>query len=156
MSVTNLVDLSSPKLQASTLLLTLQSSLNQLYQTSTKYHFHDSYDVLSSITVQSCHILIQSHLSQSMDNTFFFFKSTIYYMAHSGRPWYVKIIDGGLHFLFSLFTLFYFYFYFSCLFYFQNNLGQGLSVTLSHLSQVDGVVTRLIMGLEGIEQKVLE
>ena len=31
------------------------------------------------------------------------------------KPWAaldVKIVDGGLHFLFSLFTLFYFYFYF--------------------------------------------
>ena len=41
-----------------------------------------------------------------------------------------------------------FYFIFSFLFYFQNNSGQGLSVMLSHQSQVDGIVTKLIMGLK--------
>ena len=51
--------------------------------------------------------------------------------------------------LVSFFTLFYF-------FYFQNNSGQGLSVMLSHQSQIDGVVTRLITGLGRIKQKVLE
>ena len=64
----------------------------------------------------------------------------------------VKIVDGRLCFYFSLFTLF----YFSFLFYFQNNSGQGLSVTLSHQSQIDGEVTRLITRLERMEQKVLE
>ena len=58
-------------------------------------------------------------------------------------------------FIFSFHSiLFYFYFYF--IFYFQNNSGQGLSVTLSHQSQVDGVVTKLITRLGRIEQKVLE
>ena len=53
-------------------------------------------------------------------------------------------------FLFSLY--FYFYFYF----YFQNSSGQGLSVTLSHQSQIDGIVTRLITRLGRMKQKVLE
>ena len=68
----------------------------------------------------------------------------------------VKIVDGGLYFIFSFhFILLYFYFYF-LFFYFQNNLGQGLSVTLSHQSQIDGIVTRLIIGLGRMKQKVLE
>ena len=58
--------------------------------------------------------------------------------------------------LFSLFILFYFYFIFLLIFYFQNNLGQGLSVTLSHQSQINGEVTRLITGLGRMKQKVLE
>ena len=58
--------------------------------------------------------------------------------------------------LFSLFTLFYFTFSFSFIFYFQNNSGQGLSVTLSHQSQIDGIATRLITGLGRMKQKVLE
>ena len=69
---------------------------------------------------------------------------------------FVKIVDGRLRlFLFSLF-----HFIFLCLlisiFYFQNNLDQGLSVTLSHQSQFDGIVTRLITRLRRREQKVLE
>ena len=68
----------------------------------------------------------------------------------------IKIIDGGFHsFLFS-----FLYFTFLCLlfsiFYFQNNLGQGLSVTPSHQSQFDGIVTRLITGFRRMKQKVLE
>ena len=68
----------------------------------------------------------------------------------------IKIVDGRLYFIFSFqfyctFILFYFSF-----FYFQNNSGQGLSVTLSHQSQIDGVVTRLITRLGRMEQKVLE
>jgi len=57
----------------------------------------------------------------------------------------VKTVDGGLHsFLFSLFLFFVsFIFYFL----FLEQLGLGLSVTLSHQSQIDGVVTRLITGL---------
>ena len=66
----------------------------------------------------------------------------------------VKIIDNGLDSYFSLFILFYFVFLF--FFYFQNDSGQGLSVTLSHQSQIDGIVTRLIMGLGRRKQKVLE
>ena len=58
------------------------------------------------------------------------------------------------------FILFYFYFYFYFLFlsffYFQNSSGQGLSVTLSHQSKLDGVVTRLITGLRRMKQKELE
>ena len=54
----------------------------------------------------------------------------------------VKIVEGGLcSFLFSLFY-FSFFFFFIFYFYFQNNSGQGLSVTLSHQSQLDGIVTR--------------
>ena len=66
----------------------------------------------------------------------------------------VKIVNGGLYFiLFFHFILLYFSFVF---FYFQNNSGQGLSVTLSHQSQIDGVVTRLIMRLGRRKQKILE
>ena len=69
---------------------------------------------------------------------------------------HVKIIDSELYFIFSFhFSLFYFSFSF-LIFYFQNNLGQGLSVMLSHQSQIDGVVTRLITGLGRMKQKVLE
>ena len=68
----------------------------------------------------------------------------------------VKIVDGGLcSFLFSLFYLIFLFLLFS-IFYFQNNSGQGLSVTPSHQSQIDGVVTGLITGLERMKQKVLE
>ena len=68
----------------------------------------------------------------------------------------VKIVDGGLHsFLFSLFHFIFPFLLFS-IFYFQNNLGQGLLVMLSHQSQFDGIVTRLIMGLGRMKQKVLE
>ena len=67
---------------------------------------------------------------------------------------YVKIADDRLYFIFPFhFILFFFSFFF---FYFQNNLGQGLSVTLSHQSQLDGVVTRLITGYKRRKQKVLE
>ena len=68
----------------------------------------------------------------------------------------VKIIDNGLNFYFCF--LFYFLLFFSFLlfFYFQNNSGQGLSVTLSHQSQLDGIVMRLIMELRRIKQKELE
>ena len=52
--------------------------------------------------------------------------------------------------------IFIFSFHFILFFYFQNNLGQGLSVMLSHQSQVDGIVTRLIIRLGRMEQKVLE
>ena len=58
--------------------------------------------------------------------------------------------------LFSLFILFYFTLLFLFIFYFQNNSGQELSVTLSHQSQLDGVVTRLITGLRRMKQKELE
>ena len=59
--------------------------------------------------------------------------------------------------LFSLFILFYFLcFLFFFFFYLQNNSGQGLSVTPSHQSQIDGVVTRLIMRSGKRRQKVLE
>ena len=59
--------------------------------------------------------------------------------------------------LFSLFIFILLFFSFSfSFFYFQNNPGQGLSVTLSHQSQLDGVVTRLIMGYKRRKQKVLE
>ena len=67
----------------------------------------------------------------------------------------VKIADNGLNFYF--YFLFYFVsFSFLFFFYFQNSLGQGLSVMLSHQSQLDGVVTRLIMGHKRRKQKVLE
>ena len=59
-------------------------------------------------------------------------------------------------FYFYLFILFYFSFLFLLIFYFQNNLGQGLSVTLSHQSQIDGIVTRLITGYRRRKQRVLE
>ena len=58
-------------------------------------------------------------------------------------------------FIFSL-LFFFFFFSFILYFYFQNNSGQGLSVTLSHQSQLDGVVTRLITGLKRRTQKELE
>ena len=66
----------------------------------------------------------------------------------------VKIVDNGLYFIFLLFYFSCFLFFF--FFYFQNNSGQGLSVTLSHQSQIDGVVTRLITRLGRRKQKVLE
>ena len=63
---------------------------------------------------------------------------------------YVKIADDGLYFIFSFhFILFLFYFSFN--FLFLEQLGLGLLVTLSHQSQVDGVVTRLITGLRRIK-----
>ena len=59
----------------------------------------------------------------------------------------VKIIDSGLHlFLFSLFH-FIFSLPFNFYFLFLEQLGLGLSVTLSHQSQVDGIVMRLITRL---------
>ena len=59
----------------------------------------------------------------------------------------VKIADDGLYFIFSFYFIL-FFFYFSFLnFLFLEQLGLGLSVTLSHQSQIDGKVTRLIMGL---------
>ena len=48
--------------------------------------------------------------------------------------------------LFSLFILFYFSFLFFFIFIFLEQLGLGF-ITLSHQSQIDGVVTRLITGL---------
>ena len=69
---------------------------------------------------------------------------------------YIKIVNGRLYFIFSFhFILLYFTFSF-LIFHFQNNLGQGLSVTQSHQSQIDGIVTRLIMGLGRRKQKILE
>ena len=73
------------------------------------------------------------------------FKSTID-MSIVSRSLMVDFV-----FIFTLYFLFYFVFVFVLFFYFQNNSGQGLSVTLSHQSQVDGVVTRLITGLGRIE-----
>ena len=65
----------------------------------------------------------------------------------------VKIVDGGLCFYF----LFSFYFIFIFIFsIFRTNSGQGLSVTLSHQSQVDGIIIRLITRLRRMKQKVLE
>ena len=62
----------------------------------------------------------------------------------------VKIIDGGLHFLFSLFTLFYFFFFFfSFLFLEQLRLGFISYAVIAVMS--DGVVTKLIMELERME-----
>jgi len=58
-------------------------------------------------------------------------------------------VDDGLDFIF--YFLFYFLFSFSLIFLFLEQLGLELSVTLSHQSQIDGVVTRLSMGLERIE-----
>ena len=69
---------------------------------------------------------------------------------------FVKIIDGGLYFIFSFHFILFFLFLFLLIFYFQNNSGQGLSVTLSHQSQVDGVVMRLITELGRMKQKILE
>ena len=64
----------------------------------------------------------------------------------------VKIVDSGLYFIFSFhFILLYFLF-----FYFQNNSDQGLSVMLSPQSQIDGIVTRLIIELGRMKQKILE
>ena len=60
-----------------------------------------------------------------------------------------------VHFYFLSF-IFLFLFFFILYFYFQNNSGQGLSVTLSHQSQLDGIVTRLITGLKRMKQKKLE
>ena len=60
-----------------------------------------------------------------------------------------------VHFYFLSF-IFLFIFSFILYFYFQNNSGQGLSVTLSHQSQLNGVVTRLTMGLRRMKQKELE
>ena len=54
-------------------------------------------------------------------------------------------------FSFLFFLNFIFCFLFVFFFYFQNNSGQGLSVTLSHQSQIDGVVTRLITRLGRME-----
>jgi len=45
----------------------------------------------------------------------------------------------------------YFIFSFSFLFLFLEQLGLGASVTLSHQSQLDGVVTRLITGLRRVK-----
>ena len=60
---------------------------------------------------------------------------------------FVRIVDDRLNFYFRF--LFYFLFSFSFLlfFLFLEQLGLGLSVTLSHQSQLDGIVTRLVMGL---------
>ena len=58
-------------------------------------------------------------------------------------------------FSFFIFILLFFSFSFS-FFYFQNNLGQGSSVTLSHQSPSNSVVTRLITGLRRMKQKELE
>ena len=53
-------------------------------------------------------------------------------------------MSGSLTVDFILFSLFILFLFFN--FLFLEQLGLGLSVTLSHQSQVDGVVTRLIMG----------
>ena len=77
-------------------------------------------------------------------------------ICKSQEAFYVKIVNAGLDFSFYFYFLLFFFFFFLLFFYFQNNSGQGLSVTLSHQSQVEGVVTRLITGLERMKQKVLE
>ena len=83
---------------------------------------------------------------------------TVYHTAFitSIEAEFIKIVDSGLcfYFLFSLYFIFHFIFLF--FFYFQNNSGQSLSVMLSHQSQIDGIVTRLIMGLGRMKQKILE
>ena len=56
----------------------------------------------------------------------------------------VKIVDGGLYFIFFLFIFILLFFSFSFNFLFLEQLRLGVSVTLSHQSQLDGVVTRLI------------
>ena len=53
--------------------------------------------------------------------------------------------------LFLSFHFILFFFSFSFNFLFLEQLGLGLSVTLSHQSQIDGVVTRLIMELGRIK-----
>ena len=71
----------------------------------------------------------------------------------------VKIAEVNIKVLSRSLTVdfvFIFSFHFIFLFYFQNNSGQGLSVMLSHQTQVDGVITRLITRLRRIEQKILE
>ena len=68
----------------------------------------------------------------------------------------VKFTNSGLSFsLFYFSFLFFIPFYFS-IFYLQNNQGQGRLVTPSHQSQPDGVVTRQIMRLGRIQQKIQE
>ena len=66
-----------------------------------------------------------------------------------------RLLIGDFIFIFSFFfSSFFFDFHFHFLFLEQLRL--GLSVTRSHQSQDDGVVTRLITGLRRIKQKVLE
>jgi len=75
-------------------------------------------------------------------------------MYYNSETLVVKIIDGGLYFICPFSFLFLFLFSFSFNFLFLEQLGLGLSVTLSHQSQIDGVVTRLIMGeVEGTRTK---
>ena len=57
-----------------------------------------------------------------------------------------RLLTMDLTFI-STFHFILFCFVFLLFFYFQNNSGQGSSVTLSHQSQIDGIVTRLIMRL---------
>ena len=95
----------------------------------------------------------------------------IYYQGHRkrikidvirGQKWNIRMtrcleeyVSRSLMVDFILFSLFIFLFHF-LFFSFQNNSGQGLSVTLSHQSPIDGIVTRLITRLGRMEQKVLE
>jgi len=67
------------------------------------------------------------------------------YWSMIGYSSHVKIVDGGLcfYFLFSLYFIFLFLFLL-----FLEQLRWGLSVTLSHQSQVDGIITRLITRLK--------
>ena len=73
----------------------------------------------------------------------------IFYIIYLSRS---LTVDFILFFLF-IFILLYFSFFLNFLFLEQLRL--GLSVTLSHQSQIDGVVTRLITGeVEGTRIKV--
>ena len=83
----------------------------------------------------------------------------IYNILHGNQclqKYNIKIVDSGLHFSVLLYFSFFFFFFLFFSFLFLVQLGLGLSVMLSHQSQIDGVVTRLIMGLRRMEQKILK
>ena len=132
----------------------LAQSLWSRHEVNTLLQHGLSVTYINRIAMQQGLLVKFSCKSPLLDSLLRALLKSAYYKCHSGEC--VKIVDSGLYFIFSFHFILFFFSFFFLIFYFQNNSGQGLSVTLSHQSQVDGIVTRLITGLGRMKQKVLE
>ena len=107
--------------------------------------------------LQISFLLLSGLSSNSSSKSTFFSSTPLLMLLINQRGHYCQDCRRWTLFIFIFSFIFSFFcFSFAFIFYFQNNSGQGLSVTLSHQSQLDGVVTRLIMGLRRMKQKKLE
>ena len=97
----------------------------------------------SSIIITSLYWTSETPLRLSITTSEYLICDTF---AQDNKGYMSRLLMMDLTFIFH-FSFYFILFCFSFIFLFLEQLGLGLSVTLSHQSQIDGIVTRLITRL---------